>query len=695
MLPCLALIVPSAQAAQLSATTQNRAVKKVMVEADSINESSSMIRARGNVMACFAEYTLHSDLLEYDRHGKTINSPGHFYIKSPQHTIDGSAFVYNMSTRQGEIREVNLLFGENGLHAFSDVARVLPASDWAEDKTDAANRPPLQMIAENVSISSCKSDSRDWVLEAKTLHYQDNVARAEDIVFRFYGVPVMYSPVYVIDNDPEKHSGFLLPDSEIGNNGFSAKIPYYIYLAENYDATITPRWYSKHGLLVEGEVRYLFGAHEGIFVGGWTALEKESRQSGKFRHHWRIPHWQLKIVTEDISDSLYYADFSDDSDEIARRNLPRRAALHYQNGNWEAAVIGEKLKTIYTGPPPHNRLPQTYVRYWGGNGTTSVFSEWEYTNFSANRIGQDESERYLWRGELARRWSIGGLTLRPQTGFHAVKYGGNDARFVVPYIHILAETGYRPMPSGWGDYHLRGMAAYAPHAKQDKAPVFDTALRELQSGGIYSWNRFVGGDRAADAQVAAYGAEWRLWDSENKREQFSLEVAQRFYLRRPRVTLPFERDLPARGFANLLGAMKVRPQEWWRLEAKTEWNPASKKWISTYADVRVDFGHRRHLRLGGLFEEENSLLLGGALPLWARADMSFVLRYLGEEDRLAESAVALQIRNECDCWRLNLGAKNIITVRNETQKSYFIGMEFKGLGVLGSNQYEQIVRELR
>ena len=90
----------------------------------------------------------------------------------------------------------------------------------------------------------------------------------------------------------------------------------------------------------------------------------------------------------------------------------------------------------------------------------------------------------------------------------------------------------------------------------------------FSSGGIYDWNRFSGGDRAADANVAAYGAHFRRRDEADGRELWTLEFAQRYYFRRPRIVLPGESSPPERGFANLFAELKARPDKRWKLEGQ-------------------------------------------------------------------------------------------------------------------------------
>ena len=54
-------------------------------------------------------------------------------------------------------------------------------------------------------------------------------------------------------------------------NGLDFKLPVYFNLAPNYDATLTPHWLSKRGLMLGGEFRYLTERSRGRFEGTYLA----------------------------------------------------------------------------------------------------------------------------------------------------------------------------------------------------------------------------------------------------------------------------------------------------------------------------------------------------------------------------------------------------------------------------------------
>lgn len=671
---------------------------RVMVEAKTISGGETM-RAEGDVRACFGGYVLHTESLEYDRREDLLRAPHSFELRTAdeEYVLRGDSFRYRPRAQTGAATNANIAVGGEGLRASGE-------SLYLEEG---------RFRAEAVEMSSCKTESRDWVLSADSIMQdEENSVAVRGAVLRAGGIPVMYLPVFYVRGDEEKRGGFLPPEFQYSaDEGGNLRLPYYFFLADNYDATLTPEWFGEHGFLLGGEFRYLTAAHRGQTDFGW-APGGESRGRQNFSHEWNFARGRVQIAAENVSDDEYFSDFADESELLAKRNLPRKIIAEYARDGWRTSAALESFKTInYAGAPPHDLVPQLRLRRDGSHGGYVWNSEWEFSRFAANRPRQFEGDRWLWRAGIYRRWNVGGAAVYPEAGFHAVKYSGEDgefleandetrdidgdADFLTPYMRVRIESGDRPLAESDWTYQLRGVYAYSPESEQQNAPVFDSVLREFSAGGIYDWNRFSGGDRAADAHVAAYGADFRWWDSQSGRSRLDLELAQRYYLRRPRVVLPDEGAPPQRGFANLFAALRARLNDKWKIEGDAEWNPAADSFESVYADVRADFGGGRFLRAGGLWEESESVLAGGAIPLGARADFAFLARYILDDDEISESETALVFRGECGCWSLFLRAGNLITSEADNKTSYSVGFEFKGLGRAGSNGYEKIVDDLR
>src|SRR5206468_10669890 len=79
----------------------------------------------------------------------------------------------------------------------------------------------------------------------------------ENAQLEFFGVPMAYMP-YFSTPDPtvKRKSGFLMP-GYVGTTGtgIGVEIPYYWAIAPDYDATFTPRFTSRQGVLMQAEFR--------------------------------------------------------------------------------------------------------------------------------------------------------------------------------------------------------------------------------------------------------------------------------------------------------------------------------------------------------------------------------------------------------------------------------------------------------
>ena len=118
----------------------------------------------------------------------------------------------------------------------------------------------------DVSYTTCPPESNDWLIEAGEieLNTQTGVGKARNVRLRFQGVPILYSPYLSFPITDARKSGVLTPEiGSTGRSGNELSVPYYWNIAENYDATFTPRLLTDRGLQVGAEFRYLFENSDG------------------------------------------------------------------------------------------------------------------------------------------------------------------------------------------------------------------------------------------------------------------------------------------------------------------------------------------------------------------------------------------------------------------------------------------------
>ena len=78
------------------------------------------------------------------------------------------------------------------------------------------------------------------------------------------------------DPSVKRRSGFLAPTfSNSSTLGMSVEVPYYWALAPNYDFTFHPRYYSKEGVLWQGDWRHRLA--NGQYTIKFAAIDQDER----------------------------------------------------------------------------------------------------------------------------------------------------------------------------------------------------------------------------------------------------------------------------------------------------------------------------------------------------------------------------------------------------------------------------------
>ena len=205
---------------------------------------------------------------------------------------------------------------------------------FAERLSRAANG---DIRADNTVMTRCLPDDGAWSVEGKQVDIGagSRYGEVRDAVLRVAGVPVMYTPYLRFPTTDERQSGFLFPSFGFSDeDGTDIAVPYYFNLAPNYDATVTPRYLSERGAMLEVEGRHLargkgqfadtviggaFLASDDLYDGNLSRDEfEEAGLSGRFRpddrwlasiqHQGRIGDFRTLIDYTEVSDLDYFRD---------------------------------------------------------------------------------------------------------------------------------------------------------------------------------------------------------------------------------------------------------------------------------------------------------------------------------------------------------------------------------------------------
>ena len=511
------------------------------------------------------------------------------------------------------------------------------------------------------------------------------------------GVPVLYLPYGMFYYGKEKRSGFLPARAQVGSgSGAGVATPYYLALADNYDLTFTPDYRSQHGLQLSGDFRFLTAESRGELHLATALGDEGGRGREKLDYHYRKDGLQVHLAAENVSDGAYLRDYGTEDDKPVR-TLPRMAVVKYQRGNFHTRAAVEHFKSLDSGLiAPHRVFPQIDVGTSGGGDHYDWDTSAQWADFRHNT--QADSHRYVWRGNARTYRRFGAVSFSPAAGAHAAGYGDgpSGAGFVVPYAKLEMERNSANVfdtPYGRDHLRLRAAAVWAlKNRRQLNAPLYDTAVREQNAENLFEWNRFIGDDRASDSQFIAYGGSYRLFDGETERLFFA--AAQRYHLRGAEIVLPQNDAPPPRGFGNILINSHLHLREKWRAAAAAEWNAQETTMERFYAEMHGEFSDRRLLHLRYLQDDDESLVLGGAMPVGTWLEVAAQTDYLLNQERFSRSWLALRIRDTCDCWNISFTVSDSVVNEGDNDTRFSIGMELHGLVGIG-NDYSSLLRQLR
>ena len=228
---------------------------QMLVQADEIkyDYNNQLVSAVGNVQIYYNGSTIEADKVIYDQRSKRLHAEGNARLTEADGKIS-----------YGEILDLN----DNYRDGFIDSLRL----ETPDETRMAAAR--ADRTGENYTVfqsgvytacEPCRDDPRKpplWQVKAvRIIHNEaEKMMYFEDAKIEFFGVPLAWFP-YFSAPDPtvKRKTGVLMPIITTSSAyGFGLETPYYLALAPNYDATISPRVTSKQGVLLRGEWRQRF-----------------------------------------------------------------------------------------------------------------------------------------------------------------------------------------------------------------------------------------------------------------------------------------------------------------------------------------------------------------------------------------------------------------------------------------------------
>ncbi|HEV7575324.1 MAG TPA: LPS-assembly protein LptD [Caldimonas sp.] len=685
---------------------------------DAVAEGDVEFRRGGTV--------IHADKLTYDQAEDLARATGHVVVTRDGNVFNGPELQLKVERFEGFFRTPTYRFARTGAGGKASLI------EFIDDQ---------RAVASDATYSSCTVADGDgdpvWILKAREIRIDNeaNEGIARGAVLRFYGVPILASPVLSFPLSEERKSGFLPPSFGIDSrSGFQAAIPYYWNIAPNRDATFTMQESVRRGPSLETEFRYLEPAFFGLVDGKLMphdSVADRSRYSLRADHQGALPYGayaQLSVMR--VSDDDYWKDFPGEVKSLTPRLLQTDLLVSRPFGDWTTYARALTWQVLQTVDPttridsPYERAPQIGARYagpWRGGFDTGLEAEFNrFANPSDHFLAADRQTgvRVHALGSITRPFSSPGWSVTPKLSFNAASYsldlpladGRRSASRVIPTFSLDSAWTLERETNLFGravrqTLEPRLFYVNTPYRRQDDLPNFDSALKDFNFDSLFTENTFSGVDRVSDSNQLTAGVISRVLDPDTGAEALRVGFAQGYRFRDQRIT-PDNVPL-TQHFSDILVFGSTSLVKRWLFDTAVQFNPDSHRIARSLASVRYSPGPFRTVGLTyrltrGLSEqvelgwqwpvygparsgERGERGAGGSAGNGCSGTLYSVghVNYSTHDSRLTDSLVGLEY--DAGCWIGRVVVERLSTGRSEATTRLLLQLELVGLSRLGSN----------
>ena len=674
--------------------------------------SEKFVEASGKVELRTRRETVLADWLRYDFATDEIWGKGDVLIRYGIDWITGPEVRFKRDTETGLFASPRFFVGENGSRGSAAQIRF---------------KGPEHYEATDARYTTCVAPREDWYIRMGELEVDKArmIGTGRDATVYFLGAPVMYSPWLEFPLSGERKSGFLTPTlGSTGIRGFEYAQPYYLNLAPNYDATITPRVMTRRGVQVGVQGRYLFDAFQGDASAEYLYHDRVT-DTNRFALAWKhtqslgfvpglVGFWNLNKV----SDNTYFADLSDRIAVTSQSTLPREGGFAYTDGWWQVIARAQAFQTLQDPSlppvtPPYNRIPQVLA--------TLQEVEWKGLAFGGSAEYADFRNPTLPAGQRAYlyptiAWTRQGAawSVTARTGVHLRHYRLDDPPaaqnanldFAIPVTSVDAGLVFERNWSALGQDFVqtlepRAYYVYVPYRNQAAAPIFDTAIDDYNFAQLFSDNRYLGSDRIGDANQLTLALSSRLLDPGTGAERLRVALGQRFYFQDQRVTL---NEAPrSASTSDVLFGVEGRLSDAWSLAALMQYNldvPRTERYNLgiryTPAPGKTLNASYRYSRVPtdqvGALPQLRQFDVSGQWPLNENWTLLGRWNYSLEDGKTLEGVAGVEYN--AGCWVLRIVGQRLTTTAQTTSTSVFLQIELNGLARFGTSPLELLRRSV-
>ena len=662
----------------------------VLIDADQgQGAGQSNYEMNGHVELRRQNQLLQTDHLYYDQPADHLRASGSVRFQQPGLVLRGSEASLEQGGKKGDVKDAAYFLSDHG--ARGDAADLSFVGSLVELK--------------QASYSTCAEPEKSWMLRAQSLVLdgEANEGIARNVTLRVADVPILYLP-YASFPLKGRKSGLLPPDLDNSNiNGLDVRIPYYLNLAPDRDATLTPRIISKRGVQLGGQLRYLNPRNHGELAGEYLpndALTDRSRSLATYNHMQNFgTRGTAEIQLQQASDPDYFHDLGNSLTLASQSQLDRHLQGRWATQNWTASAMVQDFQVLDRQlAKPYRRLPQLAWDGALGSDLAQFFWHSEYTYF--DRPTGPTGHRVLLEPGLKTLKGGDAYFFSPQLRLRQVNYRLSDtglasSTYNASHAALTVDSGL--FFEREGDNYVQTLEPrltyiYAPSSNQTRQPLFDTGVVEFDLAQLFRDSRYSGGDRFGDDHHLTSSLTQRWTDVTNGHENLRLTLAQAYYLSDQQASIPGEqaaKQNEVRSAAEIAARLHAQVTARASAYAGTDSSrPAKGAFQVHYAGTQnaLDLSYRfrrdatEHTAVTGLWHVNAHWRVAGR---WL---------YSLRDDRTQEAIIGLEY--DACCWGLRLAARRYLDGNGTTYTNGIgVQVELKGLSSFGTHLSEKFTQE--
>ena len=673
----------------------------IQIEGDDVDASTKadgVLHLKGNVVVRQGNREIKAQDVQYEQKDNSLKVEGKVEFEDPIARITGGGGNYS-ATGGANFRDAEFELRQRAAHGAAETMQMTPEG---------------VINLNNVTFTTCPRDDSSWQLRADslTLDTRTRIGTGKGTRVDFQGVPILYLPWMSFPLGSERKSGFLFPT--LGNStrgGVQVSLPWYWNIAPNADLTLEPMFYSRRGLDLIGETRFLSESSKTSLEFSYLPdddVTHTDRNRFKLDNVTKLPYDVRFVVdAETVSDSRYFEDFAQGPEGTSVAFLQRLGGFRYRDEHWNMSAEFQQFQTIDRDlaevDRPYARLPRIAVGAdygWGPEERLRYGFDSEIVNFHRELNDPTLANVNGWRMDATPAVSLDfgspSMFVRPGLAYRFTSYSLDDTApgqrsspsRNLPISSLDAGMVFERDSGSRGQRRLtlepRLLYLNVPYRSQDDLPLFDTGVPDLNLVELFRTNRYVGADRVSDADQVSLGITSRLFDAKNGAQFLAVTLGQTYYFKQPRVRLPDE-PLRDSDTSDFVGQVALTAYKNWNADFGIQWNPEENRSERAQANIQFKPAGQQVVNVGYRFQRDrlDQYEVSSAWPIGQKWNAFARYVYSMRDDKALERFAGVEYQS-C-CWRMRLVGRKFVSSRTgEQDMGVYLQLELTGLASVGS-----------